>query len=116
MRTTSIGCRNSGKSGSPWSLQLGLSICGVACLLWSGTARAQDDPLNKADVPPPGTTTPPARAPAGAEAPAVTGPDALKAKPGAMIRMNVDVVRSEEHTSELQSLRHLVCRLLLEKK
>src|SRR5205814_8504399 len=28
---------------------------------------------------------------------------------------NVDD-RSEEHTSELQSLRHLVCRLLLEKK
>src|SRR5262245_13581316 len=33
-------------------------------------------------------------------------------------RLPVDVtqVRSEEHTSELQSLRHLVCRLLLEKK
>src|SRR5471030_1060224 len=32
---------------------------------------------------------------------------------------NLDVdrlIRSEEHTSELQSLRHLVCRLLLEKK
>src|ERR1035441_1149343 len=29
-------------------------------------------------------------------------------------RLNVE--RSEEHTSELQSLRHLVCRLLLEKK
>src|SRR5262245_62790405 len=28
----------------------------------------------------------------------------------------VGYVRSEEHTSELQSLRHLVCRLLLEKK
>src|ERR1035441_10957891 len=28
---------------------------------------------------------------------------------------NVEM-RSEEHTSELQSLRHLVCRLLLEKK
>src|SRR5690625_6572028 len=28
----------------------------------------------------------------------------------------VDVVRSEEHTSELQSRGHLVCRLLLEKK
>src|SRR2546425_8934646 len=28
----------------------------------------------------------------------------------------VDVVRSEEHTSELQSLAYLVCRLLLEKK
>src|SRR5205814_10352136 len=27
-----------------------------------------------------------------------------------------DPRRSEEHTSELQSLRHLVCRLLLEKK
>src|SRR5262245_62211132 len=26
------------------------------------------------------------------------------------------LVRSEEHTSELQSLRHLVCRLLLEKQ
>src|SRR5882724_12848396 len=26
------------------------------------------------------------------------------------------IQRSEEHTSELQSLRHLVCRLLLEKK
>src|SRR5947199_10830546 len=28
----------------------------------------------------------------------------------------IEEVRSEEHTSELQSLRHLVCRLLLEKK
>src|SRR5947199_5780824 len=28
----------------------------------------------------------------------------------------VRLERSEEHTSELQSLRHLVCRLLLEKK
>src|SRR5262245_63855949 len=26
------------------------------------------------------------------------------------------LIRSEEHTSELQSLRHLVCRLLLEKE
>src|ERR1035441_9536234 len=32
------------------------------------------------------------------------------------IAIGVPVVRSEEHTSELQSLRHLVCRLLLEKK
>src|SRR5258705_4256411 len=36
-------------------------------------------------------------------------------RPGlAEIGRHVD--RSEEHTSELQSLRHLVCRLLLEKK
>src|ERR1039458_7858268 len=29
--------------------------------------------------------------------------------------ITVEKLRSEEHTSELQSLRHLVCRLLLEK-
>src|SRR5690554_7230946 len=31
-------------------------------------------------------------------------------------RRRADVPRSEEHTSELQSRPHLVCRLLLEKK
>src|SRR5438045_5021168 len=31
-------------------------------------------------------------------------------------RVVAEAKRSEEHTSELQSLRHLVCRLLLEKK
>src|SRR5262245_65329072 len=31
-------------------------------------------------------------------------------------RSGATATRSEEHTSELQSLRHLVCRLLLEKK
>src|SRR5437899_7213530 len=31
-------------------------------------------------------------------------------------RAETQSFRSEEHTSELQSLRHLVCRLLLEKK
>src|SRR5437899_6155705 len=31
-------------------------------------------------------------------------------------RENQTIARSEGHTSELQSLRHLVCRLLLEKK
>src|SRR5687767_15398622 len=48
--------------------------------------------------------------------------------PGDTLRVNVKVVegdrsrvqayegRSEEHTSELQSLAYLVCRLLLEKK
>src|SRR3712207_7804012 len=34
---------------------------------------------------------------------------------GAAVRLSV-VVRSEEHTSELQSRQYLVCRLLLEKK
>src|SRR5436853_5408242 len=32
------------------------------------------------------------------------------------LQRNKRDMRSEEHTSELQSLRHLVCRLLLEKK
>src|SRR2546422_4349566 len=31
-------------------------------------------------------------------------------------RANARILRSEEHTSELQSRLHLVCRLLLEKK
>src|SRR2546422_8086449 len=34
----------------------------------------------------------------------------------AAVRRAVEPVRSEEHTSELQSRLHLVCRLLLEKK
>src|SRR5205814_9476664 len=33
-----------------------------------------------------------------------------------VVQVAACLVRSEEHTSELQSLRHLVCRLLLEKK
>src|SRR5205823_9740737 len=33
-----------------------------------------------------------------------------------VILMTVRTLRSEEHTSELQSLAYLVCRLLLEKK
>src|SRR5205814_6812164 len=40
-----------------------------------------------------------------------TSPPSLTAR-----RVRNSRVRSEEHTSELQSLRHLVCRLLLEKK
>src|SRR5205814_7423369 len=49
----------------------------------------------------------PARADAGIRS-------ALAARHGPRRHRNAD--RSEEHTSELQSLRHLVCRLLLEKK
>src|SRR5262245_65008373 len=36
--------------------------------------------------------------------------------PSACRMQRKNSLRSEEHTSELQSLRHLVCRLLLEKK
>src|ERR1039458_2783668 len=38
----------------------------------------------------------------------------LRLNPGT-VKVYVSSLRSEEHTSELQSLRHLVCRLLLEK-
>src|SRR5438874_8909518 len=58
--------------------------------------------------------------------PAFGGAAAIELPPGGEhrveLRVNLDelerrvVVRSEEHTSELQSRRDLVCRLLLEKK
>src|SRR2546425_3327910 len=61
--------------------------------------------------------------------PAVARADDAVARPGANRRARLDRVvhdeaghggwhrdRSEEHTSELQSLAYLVCRLLLEKK
>src|SRR5205814_7309739 len=41
---------------------------------------------------------------------------ALNSRENQLTPWSNDPVRSEEHTSELQSLRHLVCRLLLEKK
>src|SRR5947199_889481 len=40
----------------------------------------------------------------------------LRDENGAQVAQRPPEPRSEEHTSELQSLRHLVCRLLLEKK
>src|SRR5947199_3436165 len=40
----------------------------------------------------------------------------VQADPNSPGNWQVEFGRSEEHTSELQSLRHLVCRLLLEKK
>src|SRR5437899_9509131 len=43
-------------------------------------------------------------------------PNILEDTEGQGVLENIRPMRSEEHTSELQSLRHLVCRLLLEKK
>jgi Ca-activated chloride channel homolog len=55
--------------------------------------HSQDDQLNKVHVPvPPAAATPSTGAPTGAEAPALTGTDALKMAPGARIAMNVDLV------------------------
>src|SRR3712207_7754519 len=50
----------------------------------------------------------------GSGQPLVQG-DAVVAADGSLARRQHDV-RSEEHTSELQSRQYLVCRLLLEKK
>src|SRR5687767_15680778 len=48
--------------------------------------------------------------------PARAGRRRLGARPGRRLRVPRLQPRSEEHTSELQSLAYLVCRLLLEKK
>src|SRR5258705_5823563 len=50
--------------------------------------------------------------------PLLTGQSASRKATGPTFfgRLMAHSLRSEEHTSELQSLRHLVCRLLLEKK
>src|SRR5262245_34230618 len=48
------------------------------------------------------------------QAPRITIPGSTPSLSGTALRKWLK--RSEEHTSELQSLRHLVCRLLLEKK
>src|SRR3712207_6991784 len=42
--------------------------------------------------------------------------DARAVQPAQVDHLGVDLTRSEEHTSELQSRQYLVCRLLLEKK
>jgi hypothetical protein len=72
-----------------WSATLALiAVLGPALGL---VGNAQEDPLNKVHVQPPATNTP-AGEPAGAEAPAATGTKANIARPGGMIRMNVDMV------------------------
>jgi Ca-activated chloride channel family protein len=92
MRTRPIELNTASWRGKLRLLSRSLLVCGWAAVLCVGRTLAQDDPLNKVHVPPPASTAPAVGAPAGAEAPAVTGPAALKARPGALIRMNVDMV------------------------
>jgi len=61
-------------------------------LLVAPLAGAQDDPLNKVHVTPPPAANPETGAAPGAEPAAATGPAAAKARPGALIRINVDMV------------------------
>ena len=74
------------------SLGLGLFLLCSALVWFEVRAFGQDDPLNKVHVTPPPAAVPATGAPKGAEAAPVTGPESGKARPGALIRMNVDLV------------------------
>jgi Ca-activated chloride channel family protein len=92
------GVSDAGLSGArptcPAVPSLAVLLSVLIVLFLTVSAHAQDDPLNKVHVPPPSTTpgAPGAGAPAGAEPAPVSGTAATKARPGAMIRMNVDMV------------------------
>ncbi|HEX4286685.1 MAG TPA: VWA domain-containing protein [Terracidiphilus sp.] len=74
------------------ALRRAFFACSLVIVLGAIHGFAQDDPLNKVHVTPQPSTTPTTGAPAGAQPAPVTGPAAAKARPGALIRMNVDMV------------------------
>lgn len=80
----------SGDGSSAWLRRVW--VCALAILVCAACAHAQEDPLNKVHVQPPGSSGPPATEPSGAEAPPETGPSSLRIHPGSFIRMNVDMV------------------------
>src|SRR2546422_4859563 len=86
---------------------------GALALVWlSVPALCQQDPAQK--------TVPPGNAQGKGEKPAAPSPQKPPEKPPSEPPKEPEKLqletRSEEHTSELQSRLHLVCRLLLEKK
>src|SRR5947199_270958 len=94
----------------PLSLHDALPISAQAS---SPDARCRDSPpARRASA---SEAAPPAPAPAslaGARRPTAPVPGGRRSQPSLLAPLHA--ARSEEHTSELQSLRHLVCRLLLE--
>ncbi len=69
------------------------AICMVVLAVFSGTIlRAQDNPLDKVHVRPPSTDATATGAPAGVDAPVATGAASAHARPGSLIKMNVDMV------------------------
>ncbi len=76
----------------PFRRAAGWSALWMLLAVLSLPGGAQEDPLNKVHVQPPPAATAPTGEPAGAEAPAATGAAANIARPGGMIRMNVDLV------------------------
>jgi Ca-activated chloride channel family protein len=92
MKTLPIPRKISAGIGNLRLLRSRIWICGLAAVFFLVQAAAQDDQLNKVHVQPPAAAKPAEGAPAGAEAPAETGPGALRVHPGSYIRMNVDMV------------------------
>src|SRR2546422_6186424 len=83
-------------------------LAGTTIAVWGLSFKAETDDVRES----PALVLVEALLAAGA-AVRVHDPAALEA---ARLRLGDRVARSEEHTSELQSRLHLVCRLLLEKK
>src|SRR5207253_3694404 len=79
-----------------------------------GGTRAKSSPSST--IRPAATGSAPERARRSVVLPAPFGPITPTYSPRATVRETPRSARSEEHTSELQSRGHLVCRLLLEKK
>src|SRR5204862_6442435 len=85
-------------------------------LFRSGEGRSTGRPARvTAHASPPGVLTETRVRPSGEATVTTWGCGAVRAARGRRKRVRRTAARSEEHTSELQSRRDLVCRLLLEK-
>src|SRR2546423_15498590 len=88
--------------------------CGVVFFFFNDTATTEIYTLSLHDALPISTAGTNAASPCNSPSTARSG--ARRRTSANASRTNVTDSRSEEHTSELQSLAYLVCRLLLEKK
>src|ERR1039458_5799093 len=108
-RSSSLPSRSCARPGAwpgGWGKTRGLScarhiVVGVGCFFFNDTATTEIYTLSLHDAFP---------------ISARRIDDSVRRTSVSRIWMSASRNRSEEHTSELQSLRHLVCRLLLEKK
>jgi len=92
MTTLHIARRQTGDKDRKRRVFLSFWIPVLALVCWVASGRAQEDQLNKVHVAPAPTGAPGKGAPPGAEAPPVSGVAGLRARPGALLRMNVDLV------------------------
>src|SRR2546425_2588977 len=90
-------------------------MCSFFFFFFNDTATTEIYTLSLHDALP--ISTPAARSSrAPTSCPPRSAPPSRPPWPPCWRRAGVTIARSEEHTSELQSLAYLVCRLLLEKK